>query len=68
MNDADEPEKKEVSLSLNVPASEMEALREWMHANRVTSRSYAVRCMIRFALAGGAKPDEETDRRRKPSK
>jgi hypothetical protein len=64
-DDASEPEKKTLGVSFVMPASEREALEEWVHQNRIKSVGAAVRCMIRFALANGVKPDDEPDLRRK---
>lgn len=66
-DDASEPEKKVRGISLVVTDAERLALEEWMRANGIFSRGAAVRCMMRFALANGVKPDAEVDHRRKSS-
>ena len=66
MGDAEEPEKKDVGLSLTISPAEMQAIRDWMRKHDYLSRGAAVRSLIRFALASDAPPTEEVDLRRKP--
>lgn len=64
-NDIDGQEKKMLGVSLVMTAAERDALDDWVHEHRVKSVGAAIRCMVRFALARGVKPDDEPDLRRK---
>ncbi len=64
-DDARDQANKSSGVSFVLPPAERRALEEWACQHRIGSLGAAVRCMIRFALANGVRPDGEWDGRRK---